>query len=394
MLSIAPSNDKWLLSLSTDRTCSNLVSYRSRPAVSGWRLWFSSTSWFTDAPSSEDEVDLDITSAEQISPSEFSPVAQSPSTKPVEKDAEPSAKLKVGDRFPLLKIVEQRVTQQQPTGALTSTSRLSIELVLEVAEIVSPEGLAHTPLHRTAGDTKFNVEYQHVKFVQDLPGQEVDYDSDRPTGTVPPQVAAYQGLLGRSFSFWLNRDNQLQELIGFQEFLNACLQHVSPQERAIVWKSLAETTPTDQLANFVDDSIGLLPMQSATLGKSWRVERPIQHPVPVGRIMQYTIEDITPQTAEVAVGGTIVPLTEVDTGTIKLRVHGGRISGRCTIDRQTGLPRNCRVDQVLEMLVQLPGGESIPQTKQTITKFTALPGSVPVNNSVPYAGRDNGAVIR
>jgi hypothetical protein len=356
----------------------------------GIALLVSSSGWFGKTADDDEKEVTDSEKTAAAPASFFDDVEQPPAAtlKPSQID------LRVGDRYAFLKTVEQRITQDRAVGAATGSSRLTIGLSLEIVDTVSDDELPVANSQRNAGDKLFSVRYRNVKLVQDIPGQEVNYDSDHPNGPVPPQAEAYHGLPGHGFSFWLDKQNQLRSLVGFQDFLQTCLQNAAPEQRTIVWKSLAGMSEADHLATFVDDGLGILPLDSVERGKSWRRERTIHQPLPINLQLTYTIEEVKESLVELAVGGTVTPQAAREFGSAQLQIVGGRISGRCTIDRHTGLPQNCRVEQVLKMVVQLPGGESIPQTKQTVTQLTAVPDSDNLRVPIPYAGMEKESRLR
>jgi len=355
----------------------------------GIALLVSSSGWFGKSADSDDKAD---TESEQTAalPASFLDDVQPPAV----EVAPGQSGLRIGNRYAYLKTVEQRITQDRAVGASSGSSRLTIGLTLEVEDTVGNDELQVASSQQNAGDTLFNVRYQNVKLVQDIPGQEINYDSDQPNSPVPPQAEAYQGLPGHGFSFWLDKQNRLQNIVGFQDFLQTCLQNASPEQRTLVWNSLAGMTDADYLANFVDDGMGLLPLDTIVRGKTWQRERMIHQPLPVNLQLTYTIEEVQESVVELAVGGTVTPQAAQELGAVQLEIVGGRISGRCTIDRHTGLPQNCRVEQAMKMVVHLPGGESIPQTKQTISQLTAVPESDELRVPLPYAGIEKESRLR
>ena len=123
--------------------------------------------------------------------------------------------LAVGDRFPLLKTVEQTLTQQTPAGPSLSRSTLELLLAIEVEEVRD-------------GNKRLGVRYHRVRYRQDIAGEQVEYDSEAPPHSLPAELQIYAGLLDNGFSFWIDADNQISELVGFNEFLTRCVRMVPP----------------------------------------------------------------------------------------------------------------------------------------------------------------------
>jgi hypothetical protein len=301
-------------------------------------------------------------------------------------------KLEVGQRFPLYKTVEQRVTQSLPTGVSVGHSRLDLQLSLVVEEVRNSQ-------------RRLSVRYHRVRFSQDLGGHTVEYNSDHPGGTIPREALPYAGLRDNGFSFWLGADNQVIELVGFRDFLQRCAQHVPLDQRPAVLGQLRAMRPEDGLANFVDDSIGLLPNpasprqqgQALRIGSSW--DLPARNAAAGGlsaigsvSATRCLLKDLTETTAEIALVGSIGPSTySDDLRQVKLIVRGGQCSGTCIVDRATGIPTSSRVERTLDMTARLPDGTEIPQRKEVVTTITAFLDQSAVR---PAAGVDGDASVR
>jgi len=277
-------------------------------------------------------------------------------------------KLQIGQRFPLIKTVEQRVTQVLPAGLSVGHSRLDLHLSLIVEEV-------------RANQRRFGVRYHRVRYQQDLGGHTVEYNSDQPPLTIAPEALPYAALKDNGFSFWLGADNQVLELVGFGDFLNRCVQHVPADQRSFVMQQLQAMRTEDGLANFVDDSIGLLPGAAAAkasnglrIGSSWDL------PARAGAAgagspgsMRCLLKDLTEKTAEISLAGSIGPSTYVDDlRRVTLTVRSGQCTGICTVDRTTGMPTRSRVERTLDMTAQLPDGTEIPQRKEVVTTVMAF----------------------
>ena len=324
---------------------------------------FQSGLWQSDAP-----VDTDADSFAE-------PVADNDPQANVEQKI--ALNLKIGDRFPLLKTVEQTLKQPSTKGDGVSRSRLEMMLSVTLQEIYrSPPN--QTGKDPREGQKRFQVRYHRVKFSQDVPGNAVEYDSAAPPNPVPLAAQVYHGLRDNGFEFWIGPDNQILELVGFKPFLERCLQGVAPAQRQQVWDMLAAATGADGIANFVDDSIGVLPASAVRLGETWTSSRNIPQPVPMHVSSKYTLRQISPQTAEIDVVGTISPSAtygpaDQPASGVQVTVRGGHCFGSCVIDRRSGLPVQSKVEQSMDMNVRMSAGLSFDQHKTTVTTIRAFP---------------------
>lgn len=283
--------------------------------------------------------------------------------------------LRVGDRFPLRKTVDQQLTQPSPDGKGVSTSRSFLELLLAltVEELrTGPEVPADDPRR---GFKRLSVRYSRVRFEQQLVDHTIRYDSASPPTQVPIEALGYHGLANNSFQFWMDGDNQIREMIGFDAFIDRCLEPVSPAKREQVRAMLVASSGADGVANFVDDSIGLLPGTAVREGDSWSRSRTVLQPVPLRVDNRYTLRQFEKDRASVEVVGAIRPsLTfrpaDSQERDVEVNVRKGHVFGHCLVDRRTGLPVEATVNQEMEMRVRLASGEEFDQRKLTTTVVT------------------------
>lgn len=292
--------------------------------------------------------------------------------------------LQAGDRFPLQKTIDQQLRQPSPQGWVTSHSRLEMLLHLTVEEIYRGDPASPEKDPRD-GQKRLQVKYHRIRFSQVLPGRNVEYDSDIPPNPIPLEAQGYHGLKDNSFQFWIGADNQILQMVGFEPFLDRCLKDVAPDQKQQVRTMLASTSGADGIANFVDDSIGLLPPEVVRVGDTWARSRNMLHPVPMHIDSKYTLQRISPQVAEIDIVGTITPsanFTRSSTSTrpgdspardVMVVMRGGNCYGSCQIDRRTGLPIFSKVQQSMHMNVVMAGGAEFDQYKTTVTTISAFP---------------------
>lgn len=315
---------------------------------------------------SEEEISLDNDFSELILNADESHEKKSLESEILELN------LNVGDRFPLLKTVKQTLSQSSPNGLNTSTSELTLLLTINVEEIRN-------------GDKRMGVRYLSVRYTHDVAGEKLVYDSDSPESQISESVQMYHGLVNNGFSFWIGADNQIKGLVGFNDFLRRCVQKVPLEQRQSTWMKLYETSSENGLANFVDDSIGLLPYsadeQNKTtvieVGQSWIKKRQFTRPSPMYLTTTYTLKTLSDKVAEIDVFGQVIPsATFGPTGQpnedIKLTIISGHCYGDYTIDRETGLPITSRMERHVNMKVEIANGLKFDQRKSIVTTIRAV----------------------
>ncbi len=277
--------------------------------------------------------------------------------------------LKTGERFPLIKEVVQTVYQSGQGGDRRSQSKLNIKIVLTMLE--------HPVQGPHAGEYLFEVKYHGVKYEQNLLGKTLAYNSEDATGAVPAELQTYQNLIGNGFSFWLKENNQIGELVGFEEFLKRCLGGAEGLDQAEAKNLIASTTGTEGFANFVDDSIGLLPPTAIRMGDTWSIDRQVLQPIAMKISSRYSLTSLDESSAEISILGQVSPIASVSTDSqnrpLNVVVEGGQVFGSCTIDRRSGLPVHSQVNQEISMRVKLADQPEFRQRKQSITTIRAFP---------------------
>ncbi len=287
-------------------------------------------------------------------------------------------RLKVGTRFPLFKTVEQRLRQLSPNGGRTieSTSHLTMKLAITVEAIEQ-------------GVKRLGVRYQQVRYEHDIAGEKVSYDSALLPKTIPDAAWVYHGLVDNGFSFELGADNRIVQVYDFEAFLKRCVRHAPANQQQELLTRLAATQEDEGIANFVDDSVGMLPYNiddlnpnaTVKVGASWRKNREITRPIPMTINTAYRLGEINARYATLELFGHIVPahIQHVSNAvqhagaTERMTLRGGHCFGTCTIDRDSGLPIQSHVTRRMDLTLELPTGAKFDQIKEIVTTIRTFP---------------------
>ena len=300
-------------------------------------------------------------------------------------------RLRPGDRFPLIKTVEQHLIQRSEQYPATAHTKLELTLAITVDQVQNDAVL-------------LSVRYSRVSYSHDINGNRLEYDSAIHQTGYPRDAEPYAGMVNNGFAFWLSRDNKIRELVGYREFLERCVQNVPIERRQTMLSEISNRFGDDGVANFVDDSIGLLPYDtsvdpaSATrvaVGDVWTRETRLMQPAPIYLNSTYRLVTLNEQTAEIEINGRIASGESVPTpDKSMLQISGGHSMGKCTVDRVTGLPLDVTVTRFVNMLITLPGGQTVPQDKQIFTRIRSFPetrGPV-VQHNPPQNGMNAGGI--
>ena len=344
----------------------------------------------------DDDVDLtEIDEEEKSEPGELTPFANSQELTPSKPVNE--ARLKVGDRFPFLKTVEHRLTQVDQAGTQVNSSRTDVNLVLFV-ETANPDGRALV-----------TAQFQRVKYSQDILGKRIVYASDEPHEAIPPEALLYSGLTNNGFSFWLGPNNKVIEIVGYGDFLRRCLRNFPEQSRSNVLLQLEGIKSADAIANFLDESLGMLMMSddlkrpgpAGKKGDFWELEpRYCDAPSPLMTNSRCILKELTSEVAEVLLTGRITgspePVSMQDAeGDVKVLFKSGHSTGSCRINAKSGIPIQSQIQRSFELVMEFPDGQRIQQNKDTITTFSLMldhskSSATSQENQVNQTGFQNG----
>ena len=311
-------------------------------------------------------------------------------------EGELSFSLKVGDRFPLLKTIEQTLVQQSSVGPVTSRSNLTLMFAITVDE-------------EDTGRRRLGVRYQRVKYSQEILGEITEYDSQLPPEYVPESLQVYHGLGGNSFSFWIGADNRIIEVVEFNEFLKRCVRHAPAHRQQELLTQIVGTQEDEGFANFVDESIGLLPYDAQAsgretavrVGQQWEKSRKIMRPLPMELRTGYTLNSLTRDRAGIMILGTIEPVKASQLGPIQqvaaqqsISLKQGEIIGSCMIDRASGLPLMSRVERRMDMTVNVPGQRPFEQKKTVVTTVESFPTERTIFSQSESQTESGGVILR
>ena len=279
-------------------------------------------------------------------------------------------RLKQGDRFPLIKTVEQTLMQKSNDSPAMAQTKLELTIIIDV-EQVKKDGIL------------LGVKYSKVVYEHDVNGQHMLYDSGNHQGEVPWDALPYAGMVNNGFSFWLGRDNKIREMVGYREFLERCVAEVPLDRREVLLSEISNRFGDDGVANFVDDSIGLLPYDASVdadaasrvaPGDVWIGERTLMQPIPIHMKSTYRLTAMDETSAEIDITGRISAGDAVGNDQkSRLRITGGHSLGRCIVDRSTGLPTDMNLTRFINMKIVTPDQREIVQEKQIVTTIRAFP---------------------
>lgn len=283
--------------------------------------------------------------------------------------------LQQGDRFPLVKTVEQTLIQKSDIAPAMARTKLELTMIITVEDAKADAIL-------------LGVRYNRVSYQHDINGQLLSFNSASHQGEIPWDAIPYAGMVNNGFSFWLGRNNSIRELVGYREFLERCVANVPLSRRETLLSEISNRFGDDGVANFVDDTIGLLPYDNTVdeaaatrvmPGDFWTRERRLMQPVPIHLTSTYRLTSLNDESAEIEITGRVAAGEAGAPSEFgRLRIIGGQSLGRCMVDRQTGLPLEMNLSRFIKMQLTTSDNQNVIQEKQietTIRTFPQMRGS-------------------
>ena len=306
--------------------------------------------------------------------------------------------LQIGARFPIQKTITQTLVQKSPGGA-ESTTKSILSMLFAIVVEAEEDGLK-----------LMNVRYQRVRYAHEMLGERVEYDSANPPDVIPQAAQVYHGLVDNGFSFWLGADNQIAEVVGFDDFLKRCVRHAPRNQQEALLTQIVATQEDEGFSNFIDHSIGLLPYDpkatgretAVKVGETWNAPKQLlMRPIPMNLDTQYTLTALTDEHAHVNIFGTISPARSTPMGSEATRssemmtLTGGHTIGNCVLYRETGLPMKSRVERRIDMQVQIDSKRKFDQHKTIVTTVEGFPTERAFRTPAtqPGASRSAGAPV-
>jgi hypothetical protein len=224
--------------------------------------------------------------------------------------------------------------------------------------------------------TRLQVRYDRVKYTRDVGGEHLEYDSRQPPAEVPFAVRMYHDMVKDGFSFWIDKQNRIVESDDFKTFLTRCLRNIPEDKRQQVLFEAEANTGETGITDFLDNSIGLLPYGYHRPGDTWEKTRNVARPVPMVIENVYTLKNLADDSAVISISGMVSPSTTTTEaeGGARVSILGGQAVGSCTVFRDSGLPRESRVETVVDMMVNI-GPVEFAQQQKTVTTIESYPSS-------------------
>lgn len=279
-------------------------------------------------------------------------------------------RLNAGDRFPVRKVVEQEIVKSFPGPAdrepESSRSKLEMLLALTVEDV-------------GADGTRCAVRYDRIRYSRNGGGRQFDYDSAEPPIAIPLELAAYHGMIGRGFSFWIDADNRIARVAGFAEFLEAVLSNVPPESRDEVLLGVENGASEDSVAGFLEGTIGLFPQSAPKgAGDTWRCTRRIARPVPMHIETLCTLRELTDELAVIDLRGEVTSQVSTGVRTVAhepthMVVENGTTLGECTLFRESGLPKQSRIVQEFDLAFTMLGKPPVNEHRRVTTTIESYP---------------------
>ena len=276
--------------------------------------------------------------------------------------------LKKGDKFYLLTIAEQDITQTMMGQEIKIGQTIEMGYDYDVVEVLSN------------GNYKIKSTYTKIVYKQDSQYGSVDYDSDNADSEASGQAKAFAALKGLSFYFTCDEKGNVTDVEGTEDMLNAVIasygDELPEEKKEEVRKSLKGQFGDKAMKSTLANVMNIYPEKAIKVGKSWSREINLNVGMPMTLANTWTLNSVKKGKALISVETTIKTNPEAE----PMEVQGmsmkydlsGTQTGEMTVDIKTGLTEKSVVDQEFGGKMIMSGGMLPEEMEVPITIISKI----------------------
>jgi len=261
--------------------------------------------------------------------------------------------LAAGASYEMKMITDQKLEQTIQGRDQSMVQKITMVKTIDVKE-VNPGGAALV-----------EITYKRIAFDQTGPAGEVHYDSARESGEVPLQAAAFEALIGESFSMKLAPDGRCDDIRGFAEMRDKMIASIPAPDEAAKEAMAAETEKFgDRIKENMKLMFEIYPDRPVAVGDSWSKERSIVTPTPMTTNTTWTL--VAREKGVVSIDMTSEVTSDPDApaipmGPVQMKVEPvAAPHGTLAIDEKTGLIADSTISHELSGTISTTGAPGGP----------------------------------
>lgn len=279
--------------------------------------------------------------------------------------------LKEGETYKLQMTSDQKITQTVGEAKQEMPQTTGFGLSHLVKEI------------RDDGTAVVQVTFDSIRFKQEGPTGEVDYDSSNPppAESAHPMVTALVALVGQGFSVDLTSKGEAARVEGADQLVARMMEKIElpmPALQPVVEQQLKQQFGDQAMKEMMEQMVGVYPDEPVGVGDSWSKRRVVSRGLAAIMNNTWTLKSRENGVAVLDVQSTVGPNPDapaLDMGIAKLQYAlRGTQNGSIELDEATGWVLRSTVNQSLSGELTIQGGPeagqpmSVPITVEGVTR--------------------------
>lgn len=199
------------------------------------------------------------------------------------------------------------------------------------------------------------VTYTRMRFKQNGPMGQIDYDSDAPPAHIPMAARGFSGLVGQSFSMEFSAKGEVINIVGIDDMTARVIDSMDLPEgpaKQAAQDMVKLQVNEESLKQMMSMSSAMFPPGPVAIGDTWDDTQSISGMLPMTVASRFTLVDWDDETATLDTVGTIGPNPDAQPFDLNdVQIDGemtGTQSGQVVLDRRTGLTRSSTIKQDME----------------------------------------------
>ena len=243
--------------------------------------------------------------------------------------------LKKGDVYSMNMKMANVIDQEMMGTKIEANQEVTTETEIRVADVLPN------------GNYIIEQTYKRLTLSMNTNGQEMSYDTDAEDASSP--LASLKSLKDATIKYELTPKGDISDIRGLNEIIGG----MSPSQA----KMISGIADKDKMSS----TFSYIPKEKVAPGDSYTKSIKIKEVMGIAVDTKYTVESITSDEAVIALSSdmTFSPDKPVEQGGMTMRTKGkGTQTGTYRIDLSSGMPKNAKTRQDIEMTVTMKN----PQT--------------------------------
>lgn len=276
---------------------------------------------------------------------------------------------RVGENYTYKVTIDQNIDQTIDTMKIKTLHNQVFIYSLQTKSNNSTDGIV------------FDVVFRSIQQKLQTPMVTIYANTDSKNEENNPLESFYKSLIGKGFRIRVKQNGKNVELFGLDSLAQVVFHSFSKRKETsnIELEGLKQMTqeffnPDEMKKNF-EKTFEIYPDTAVIKNSQWTITKIIKQPIPAQVVNEYTLENISGDTALIALSSKIIfeKPKEILKGQPNIKNMSGNQSGKVKIDSQSGMTTWGKFSQKIKIEYELP------PSPQTNNKSMIIPMSIRTN---------------